>query len=77
MGEGAKRVLAGVVGNLCDGRLSGASCFEAVDRVRHLRQTQTLLPAIALLFAIIPNQALCLRAAIYHCYGRIKKEGGW
>ena len=55
MGEGAKRVLAGVVGNLCDGRLSGASCFEAVDRVRHLRQTQTLLPAIARLFAIIPN----------------------
>lgn len=44
MGDGANRVLAGVVGSFCEGRLSIAFCVVAVDR--HLQQVQALLPGM-------------------------------
>ena len=53
MGEGANRVLAGVVGSFCEGRLSFASGLGAVDRVRHLQEIQTLLPETMVSLGII------------------------
>lgn len=44
MGDGANRVLAGVKGSFCEGRLSITSGLEAVDRALHLQRIQDLVP---------------------------------
>lgn len=51
MGDGAKRVLAELVGSFCDGRRSGR-----VDKARHLRHTQFLRRAFEYLgTTIVPG----------------------
>ena len=58
MGEGANRVLAGIVGSFCEGRRSAAPCFEFVEIHRHLQHTQAFFPATARLDVIITYRAL-------------------
>ena len=53
MGDGANRVLAGVEGSFCEGRLSITSGLVVVDKARYLQQIQSPVPEMTVRLSTI------------------------